>query len=313
MVCKTEGVGEVGQECVSAPADSSEDIKDLAGALAKAQAVMANPKKSHTAKVVSVRTGAKYSYHYADLAEVVDAVRKPLADHGLAFTQIVTLMGTQPVLLTRLLHESGQWLQSVYLLPRNGSAQDMGSAITYARRYSLCAILGIAAEDDEDGQAATEAEEAADAAEAAALEQRRAEASKRLDEAKARGLIKSAHDGRVLKPGEAPAPAGAPPQVEAAPPAAEASAASQPAAKEEQAVAALSPSADSAEGPAVAPLLKVCLVMDGITPQQLKGYYVKKGHFTASVDPDKLPEDYVKKITERANWKRVVATIKGGV
>lgn len=299
MVCKNdEGEGGVAQECVSAP-DASAEIKDLACALAKAQAVMENPKKSHTAKVVSVRTGAKYSYHYADLAEVIDAVRKPLAEHGLAFTQIVTVSGTQPILLTRLLHESGQWLQSAYLLPKVASAQDMGSAITYARRYSLCAILGIAAEDDEDGEAATAAAEAAEASEAAALEQRRAEASQRLDEAKAKGLIKSAHDGRTLKPGEAPAAAVATPRVESV--------------KAEPAAVVAAPPADSAEGTTIHPLLKVCLIMDGISPAQLKAYYVGKGHFTASVDPDKLPEDYVKKITDKANWKRVVAHIKGGL
>ena len=91
-------------------------------------------------------------------------------------------------------------MSATYGLPTVADSQAMGSAITYARRYSLCAILGIAAEDDEDGEAAT-------AAELAEQDAKRKEAEKRLDALKGKGTVRSAYDGKVLAPGEPTLPA----------------------------------------------------------------------------------------------------------
>jgi len=128
----------------------------LAEALALAQGEFPAIEKERTAKVESKKGEASsYSYSYADLADILAAVRKPLSSHGLAVVQPIawTPQG-QPWLITRLLHSSGEWLESLYRLVEYERPQDMGSAITYARRYALTALLGIAAEEDDDGQAA---------------------------------------------------------------------------------------------------------------------------------------------------------------
>lgn len=134
----------------------SAEIDKLAAALAKAQGAFQPIKKDKTASIRSTN-GASYSYSYADLASVIDAIRKPLADNGLAYVQPIIHGEGGMHLETRLLHASGQWIGSTYPLPSGGRAQEMGSAQTYARRYALCALVGIVAEDDDDGGNAGEA------------------------------------------------------------------------------------------------------------------------------------------------------------
>lgn len=133
-------------------------IGSLAEALAKAQGSMESPAKTKRAKIESQK-GA-YSYTYADLADVIDATRKPLSANGLSVAQIISYEGSALILTTQLQHASGEWLRSTYPLPLHQRPQDQGSAITYARRYALCALLGIAAEDDDDGAAAQQAKPA---------------------------------------------------------------------------------------------------------------------------------------------------------
>lgn len=133
----------------------SEAINELAAALAKAQGAFTAIKKDKVAKIKS-QGGASYEYAYADLASVVDAIRAPLSANGIAFVQAITMTDNGMVLQTRLLHSSGQWIESTYPLPSGGRAQEMGSAQTYARRYALCALVGIVAEDDDDGAGAEE-------------------------------------------------------------------------------------------------------------------------------------------------------------
>lgn len=130
-------------------------IGNLAEALAKAQGAMTSPAKTKTAKIESQK--GSYSYRYADLSDIIDAIRKPLSDNGLSVAQVISYEGTALILTTQLQHASGEWLRSTYPLPLHQRPQDQGSAITYARRYALCALLGIAAEDDDDGQAAQQA------------------------------------------------------------------------------------------------------------------------------------------------------------
>lgn len=123
--------------------NKSDQINELAAALAKAQGKFTPPVKDKT-----VRTD-KYSYRYSDLANTIDAVRGPLSENGLSYTQVLC---ENPFRLeTILMHSSGQWLGSSYQLAQGGTPQQFGSALTYARRYTLNCLLGIAADDDDDG------------------------------------------------------------------------------------------------------------------------------------------------------------------
>ena len=91
---------------------------------------------------------------YVDLSGILKAVQPLLAKNGLAVAQI--LSGGD--LITLLTHKSGQWLKSICPLGNYKSQQDRGSAITYTKRYALSAILGIAGDTDDDGNAATDAD-----------------------------------------------------------------------------------------------------------------------------------------------------------
>lgn len=126
----------------------SESIKELAGALAKAQGAMG------AAKMDSVNPFLKNKY--ADLGSVIQAARKPLSDNGLAITQHPAVSENSVTVTTILMHLSGEWIESEITLPLDGSkglslAQSMGAIITYLRRYTLSAILGIFADEDNDG------------------------------------------------------------------------------------------------------------------------------------------------------------------
>lgn len=136
----------------------SENIGKLAEALSKAQAIIKPPKKGRTAKV-NTKDGGSYSYSYADLADVIECYRVPLSSHGLALTQTMRMQDGHMVLVTKLAHLSGEWLDSEYPVATYVRAQEQGSAITYARRYAVTAMLGIAAEDDDDGAAAQTGEQ----------------------------------------------------------------------------------------------------------------------------------------------------------
>jgi hypothetical protein len=128
----------------------SAEIKDLASALSKAQKVMrAIPKDS---------VNPFFKSKYADMATVVEHTRAALADNGLAVTQGLSL-DAAPCLITTLIHSSGQWLRSAWpITPVKNDPQGIGSAVTYARRYAYCAIIGVASGDeDDDGNAATQA------------------------------------------------------------------------------------------------------------------------------------------------------------
>jgi hypothetical protein len=125
----------------------SEQINELAAALAKAQgAIESAPKDSEN---------PFFKSHYADLAAVWSVARKPLSDNGLSVTQHPAADGNLVTVETGLLHASGQWLSSqLTMTAKDASPQAIGSCITYARRYALASTLGIASEDDDDGNSA---------------------------------------------------------------------------------------------------------------------------------------------------------------
>ena len=91
---------------------------------------------------------------YADLATVIDAIRKPFADNGLRFSQEFQPFGDQWVLVTELSHVSGEWQRSALPINHKLRPQDFAAAATYMKRIALSAIAGIAAEDEDDGQSA---------------------------------------------------------------------------------------------------------------------------------------------------------------
>ncbi|MER7167259.1 ERF family protein [Micromonospora sp. NPDC000207] len=118
-------------------------------ALAELQTQLPRITKDQTAKVKSERTGAQYSYTYADLAQVSAQVLPILGKLGLAFTSRPTVNDGKFVLVYELRHVSGEVIPGVYPLPERGTPQEIGSAITYARRYCLCAVTGVAPDDDD--------------------------------------------------------------------------------------------------------------------------------------------------------------------
>ena len=122
---------------------------ELTKALCKARLEIGKIKKAQNAKI-ETKGGSSFSYAYADLADVLDAITKPLADNGLAIIQTTR---TDPAfqLVTTLAHTSGESITGYMPLPEaDGDARSLGSWLTYLRRYSACAIVGVAPEEDDD-------------------------------------------------------------------------------------------------------------------------------------------------------------------
>ena len=127
----------------------SDDINELATALTKVQAKLEGAKMDGS--------NPFFKSKYATLASVWDACRKPLSDNGLSVVQTCSVGDNGGLVVdTTLLHSSGQWISGELAVnPTKNDPQGVGSAITYARRYGLAAIVGICPEDD-DAEAATE-------------------------------------------------------------------------------------------------------------------------------------------------------------
>jgi len=98
-------------------------------------------------QVVKNKTNPHFKNKYADLQEILEKVKKPLASCGLALYQSVRGENT---LITKLVHISGESLEEIFTFKDASNMQGLGSAITYAKRYQICAMLGLAADDDDD-------------------------------------------------------------------------------------------------------------------------------------------------------------------
>ena len=137
----------------SVAANRSLSIAKLAGALAKAQ-LSFQPVRKNTENLF-------YKSKYADLSAVIEATQKALAENGLVIIQSpkVDFEGKKAGVVSTLAHESGEWWENELLLPaKEGEkfdAQKVGSAVTYARRYSYQSIIGVAAELDDDANSAS--------------------------------------------------------------------------------------------------------------------------------------------------------------
>ncbi|HEV3112152.1 MAG TPA: ERF family protein, partial [Candidatus Binataceae bacterium] len=135
---------------------SSESIACLAAALAKAQAELTNPEKSLVATIQPNGPGeAERSFRYAPLSSGLDIVRKTLGQHEIATMQTTAIDQSAGVvnLTTVLAHSSGEWIASdwpVCAVSETATPHRMGAALTYARRYALFTLVGIAGEDDID-------------------------------------------------------------------------------------------------------------------------------------------------------------------
>jgi len=123
---------------------TSEDINEIATALSKAQSEVKNPSFN--------RVNPHFKSKYADLGEVLSVVRPSLSKYGISIMQLTDVTDTGIVLHTRLTHSSGQWIEGVYPVSPMGTHQQMGAALTYAKRQALSAIVGVAGEDDTDGE-----------------------------------------------------------------------------------------------------------------------------------------------------------------
>jgi len=120
----------------------SEQINELAAALAKAQGQIEGAKKDSI--------NPHFKNRYADLSSVWDACREALTTNGLSVVQSAENCEAGYGVTTMLLHTSGQWMRgTLYLKPTKDDPQGAGSALTYARRYALSAMIGIAPEDDD--------------------------------------------------------------------------------------------------------------------------------------------------------------------
>lgn len=129
--------------------NKSESIKELASALSKFQGEIKNP--------ANTANNPFFKSKYAPLNDVLNLVRPVLFKHGLSVVQAPSGDGENIIVTTTLLHNSGEYIefQPLILKADKATAQGAGSAITYARRYALSAILGISSEDDDDGNHAT--------------------------------------------------------------------------------------------------------------------------------------------------------------
>lgn len=131
--------------------NQSESINELAAALAKAQAAIR--------PAVKDKTNPAFRSKYADLSAVWEACREALTSNGLSVVQF-PVDAAEPgrvALETTLLHTSGQWLRASFSLPlAKNDPQGMGSGLSYARRYALAAVVGVVADEDDDGNAASQ-------------------------------------------------------------------------------------------------------------------------------------------------------------
>lgn len=123
----------------------SENINELLAALVEVQSEIPTMPKDKQA----------YGYKYSDLDSITSTIKPLLHKHGLAYMQSVGIGESGLTLTTRVFNKAGQWIEDTALLPviantKNNAAQTLGMSITYMRRYALCAMLGITADEDVD-------------------------------------------------------------------------------------------------------------------------------------------------------------------
>lgn len=133
---------------------TSESIKEISEALAKAQGIFPDIPKDKEV-TVKMKSGGTYAYKYAELSSIVKATRKPLSENGLSFIQGVEKVDGDVLCITKLIHSSGQWYETSYpVIYSEEDMQGFAGGFTFSRRYGLSALLGVATEEDTDGNGA---------------------------------------------------------------------------------------------------------------------------------------------------------------
>lgn len=129
--------------------NASENLADLAAALCAVQGELK--------PAIKQADNPFFKSKYVDLPGVWEAIRPLLAKNGLSVVQTFTASADGPTIVTTLMHKSGQWVSSeLFLKPAKSDPQGVGSAITYGRRYALAAMVGVVADEDDDGNAASQ-------------------------------------------------------------------------------------------------------------------------------------------------------------
>jgi len=133
--------------------NKSEVINELALALSLAQGEMKPAPKN--------KINPFFNSAYADLESVIESIKGPFLKHGLSFVQVTGYEAEKLTLTTVLMHKSGQWISGSYpVVTQKNDPQSLGSAVSYAKRYSLSAVLGVATGDDDDGEGAMDRKKA---------------------------------------------------------------------------------------------------------------------------------------------------------
>jgi len=155
----------------------SEEIGELCLALAQCQAEIKNPKKGRTAKVRSKKgEDSSFSYAYADISDVVEAINAVAPKFGLSHSQIIRPNAEgKTCIFTLVMHKSNQWMLGEYKLPTASDNHEMGGNITYGRRYALAPMFGIASEEDSDFKSGHKEDDEADKEKSAAAAHETAE------------------------------------------------------------------------------------------------------------------------------------------
>lgn len=129
--------------------NASENLADLAAALCAVQGELK--------PAIKQADNPFFKSKYVDLPGVWESIRPLLAKNGLSVVQTFTASADGPTIVTTLMHKSGQWVSSeLFLKPAKSDPQGVGSAITYGRRYALAAMVGVVADEDDDGNAASQ-------------------------------------------------------------------------------------------------------------------------------------------------------------
>jgi hypothetical protein len=140
---------------------TSENTNEFAAALAAAQGEFKPIAKTRQGKIEGESKGSgkaySFSYAYADIADVLSGVLPILSKHHISVMQPTVMDGGVLTIITRLTHASGQWAESDYpICSIQGDHKKMGGALTYGRRYALCSMIGVAPDEDIDGDGAEE-------------------------------------------------------------------------------------------------------------------------------------------------------------
>lgn len=134
---------------------TSDQINEISAALSAAGGEFTNPEKNRDVKV-RTKSGYDYSFRYATMDSITRMSRPILAKHGLFVTQPASIQDDKVVVTTAILHSSGQRIESeISCRPESFGLQQIGSAISYLRRYSYCAMLCIDSDEDDDGNSAS--------------------------------------------------------------------------------------------------------------------------------------------------------------